>query len=340
MHCYKPLKAWRSLAVNPTGKRGVVFKKDSDLADLREPLKIPCGQCMGCRLEKSREWAVRATHEASLHSRNCFVTLTYNNEHLPPDKSLHLDHFQDFMKRLRKKYVPKCPYKPGTQERSEWMSKHGIRFLHCGEYGEKFQRPHYHVLLFNFDFSDKVLLRQLPNGHKLYESDSLKALWPFGFHSIGAVTFESAAYVARYVTKKRTGDKPFTIKDYETGNIEEFDNADEYYEWIDYSTGEVFRRRSEYATMSRRPGLARGWYDKFHTDIFPRDRLVINGQEVKPPSYYTRLFELYHPEEHLKLMERRRQNIKDISQERLDVMLKCKLARVKNLKRSFENGTT
>ena len=124
MPCYHPLLAWRdSSKLNPkTGKSSLVFTAPANWREC-EPLKIPCGQCVGCRLERSRVWAVRCVHEASLHERNCFITLTYNDENLPSDRSLKMKHYQDFMKRLRKRYGE------------------GIRFFHCGEYGSLNQRP-------------------------------------------------------------------------------------------------------------------------------------------------------------------------------------------------------
>jgi hypothetical protein len=101
-------------------------------------LELPCGQCIGCRLERSRQWAMRCLHESSLYDRNAFVTLTYDDEHLPPGGSLNYPDFQRFMKRLRKN------------------SKSPIRFYMGGEYGESTLRPHFHVCLFGYDFPDKV----------------------------------------------------------------------------------------------------------------------------------------------------------------------------------------
>lgn len=255
MPCYAPLQAWRSRRVNPaTGKRGVVFKRSEGFEDM--PLQVPCGQCIGCRLEKSRQWAIRCVHEASLYDDNCFITLTYDDAHLPYDGSLNKKHFQDFMKRLRKRFGE------------------GIRFFHCGEYGEQFRRPHYHACLFNFDFSDKVLYKITHSGMRLYNSSALSELWPFGFSVIGSVTFESAAYVARYICKKITGEP-----------------ADEHYQVFRPDTGEVFKIEPEYCTMSRRPGLGKGFYEKYKDDLLKNDYVVINGKTVKPPKFYDALFE-------------------------------------------------
>ena len=131
MPCFCPLEGWRSKDRSSTGKRKIVFNPRDALRDM--PVTVPCGQCIGCRLERSRQWAVRCIHEASLHEDNCFITLTYDDAHLPTDLSLNVSHFQKFMKRLRKRFGE------------------GIRFFHCGEYGENFGRPHYHACLFTSD---------------------------------------------------------------------------------------------------------------------------------------------------------------------------------------------
>ena len=186
------------MTVNATGKRSIVFSPNQGYRDL--PLEIPCGQCIGCRLERSRQWAIRISHEASLHEHNSFITLTYNNENLPKDLSLDVTHFQKFLKRLRAHTEdPDSDLYPNILSQSKKP-----RFFHCGEYGEKFARPHYHACMFDLDFADQKHWKTI-NGNKHYTSETLEKIWPFGFSTIGDVTFESAAYVARYVTKKITG---------------------------------------------------------------------------------------------------------------------------------------
>lgn len=270
------------------------------------PVEIPCGQCIGCRLERSRQWALRCVHEASLYNNNCFLTLTYNNENLPADKSLNVKHFQDFMKRLRKAYSPKK-----------------IRFFHCGEYGAKNQRPHYHAIIFNHDFDDKILFRN-SNGVQLYTSSSLDKLWPFGFSTIGSVTFESAAYVARYITKKVTGEL-----------------ATEHYKLVDTSTGEIHNLKPEYITMSRRPGVGREWYDKYKTDVYPKDFTTLRGIKLKPPKFYDNILEKEHEEEYLQVKKKRIRNSKkrraDNTPERLNTKETIKKIKFKNLLRPLEH---
>lgn len=288
------------------------------------PVTVPCGRCIGCRLEKSKQWAIRISHEASLYQKNCFVTLTYNNEHLPSDGSIHLEHVQLFLKRLRKKYG------------------NNIRYFQCGEYGEKFARPHYHLCIFNHDFHDKKHLRVTPGGQILYTSDSLASLWPFGFHSIGQLTFQSAAYVARYVTKKLTGKKSFIYKEYfsdGTFKTHNYENSDEHYQLINFDTGEVTYRAREFATMSRRPGLGSLWLQKYKRDVYPADHVIISGKEMLPPRYYDAYLEKEDISQYLEIKKRRKQKQKTISQDRLDAMEIVKIARSKSLKRNYENGS-
>ena len=144
MPCYHPLTAYYGCQVNESGKRSLVFSLDKAWVDV--PLQVPCGRCIGCRLDRSLSWAVRCIHESSLYDENCFITLTFDNEHLPKaclkcrtvDGSLCVCQFQNFMKRFR-----------------QFVSPRVIRFFHCGEYGVKFSRPHHHACIFNYDFPDK-----------------------------------------------------------------------------------------------------------------------------------------------------------------------------------------
>lgn len=159
-----------------------------------------------------------------------------------------------------------------------------IRFFQCGEYGEQFGRPHHHCLLFGHNFPDRLLLRGRKE-NKLYSSETLQNLWPHGFASVGDVTFDSACYVARYVLKKITGE-----------------TADEHYQG----------RMPEYVTMSRRPGIAREWYDKYKTDIYNHDKCVVSGQFIaRPPAYYDRLYEQEHAAHFKSLKLKRRDNAKN-----------------------------
>jgi hypothetical protein len=247
MTCYHPIVAWRSRHKNENGKYPLVFNRRDGYQDSDHEIKIPCGRCIGCRLEYSRQWAVRCIHEASLYDHNCFITLTFDENRVNSEYLWSLDKcsFVKFMKRLRKQY--------GS----------GIRFFHCGEYGEKFERPHHHACLFNHDFPDKYLWTNR-NNVNLYRSESLERLWPYGFSTIGDVTFESAAYVARYVVKKITGD-----------------SAESHYNG----------RLSEYVTMSRRPGIAHEFMRLYGSDFRKIDGVIQNGLTTKLPKYYNQIYD-------------------------------------------------
>lgn len=276
MSCSAPLRAVQSLARNSEGKRSVFIlgrvrhDGQGEVKHYEErhwrSLLLPCGTCDACKLERSRQWAVRCMHEASMYDDNCFVTLTYADEHLPFGNSLCLEDFQKFMKRLRRRF-----------------SNERIRFFHCGEYGERFGRPHYHVCLFGFDFRDKVFLGKR-KGLPVWRSPILEELWPFGRSEIGSVTFESAAYVARYVMKKVTGPK-----------------AEEHYAG----------REPEYVTMSRRPGIGRAWYEKFKDELLA-DSVLVRGRMVKPPRYYDVVRDLVEPEVMEALRQKRRERVREL----------------------------
>jgi len=272
---------------------GVTF--DFSQAWKDRTVTVACGQCIGCRLERSRRWAMRCLHEASLHKASCFITLTYSDEHLPGDRGLCLDDWQRFMKRLRKN-----------------VGK--VRFFHCGEYGEITARPHYHACIFGQDFSaDRVLFKMTKDGHRLYTSEVLTETWGLGHAIIGDVTFESAAYVARYVMKKVTGDK-----------------AESHYGG----------RRPEYVTMSRNPGLGAGWFEKYGDETFRDDFVVINGKRCRVPKFYDDRFAELHPEEFCRVKARRvaaaSQHSEDTTRERLDDRETVQVERVKLLRRSVE----
>lgn len=212
MACYNPLKAYK------TADGGVVFS-ELKRHHTSDSIELPCGQCIGCRLERSRQWAMRCVHEASMYEHNSFVTLTYDEDNLPNRGQLRYDHWQNFAKRLRKQIEPSR-----------------VRFFMCGEYGEENGRPHYHACLFGHDWEDKKYHMTTNAGEKLYTSESLDKLWGHGLCSTGDVTFASAGYVARYVLKKITGDA-----------------AEEHYRRFD-ELGH-YQLEPEFCGMSLKPGL-------------------------------------------------------------------------------------
>lgn len=238
MTAYRPSES----VVQKTGRRSLVFDKRKSHSGV--PVEVPCGQCIGCRLENSRQWALRCMHEKRLHAHSAFLTLTYDDDHLcyslDRQQTLVLEHLQGFMKRLR--------------ERRE----RGLRFFACGEYGETTNRPHYHVLLLNTRFEDN---RRIGGSREyvLSTSDELRGLWPHGHNVIGAVTFESAAYVARYCLKKVSGDR---------------------------AAAHYGLRKPEFVVMSRRPGLAMEWFKRYRAEAYKHDSAVLNGKEVPLPRFY------------------------------------------------------
>lgn len=271
MPCYHPLEAFQTAAGD------VVFVEGLRRHDVVRTLSLPCGRCIGCRLERSRQWAMRCLHESSLSERNSFVTLTYDDDHLPAGGSLVYPDFQRFMKRLRKAAgVP-------------------VRFFMCGEYGDELGRPHYHALLFGLDFPDQYYWKTV-NGAKYYRSPSLEGLWRFGDSLVGALTFESAAYCARYCVKKVNGP-----------------DADDHYQG----------RAPEFAHMSLKPGIGARWLERWRSDVYPHDFVVVNGKEVKPPKYYDRLFRRVEPDvfEDLQFLREQdgRSRFLDNTPERLEV---------------------
>lgn len=280
-----------------------MFNVEAGYADL--PVEVPCGQCIGCRLEKARQWAVRLVHEAQFHDFRWFLTLTYDDEHLPVNGSLDKRHFQLFMKRLRKA-------NPSAR----------IRYMHCGEYGEQTFRPHYHAIIFGVDFPDRKRYSENSRGDTIWTSATLDSLWSHGECKIGGFSYDSAGYVARYVLKKVTGA-----------------DSVEFYRRIDPGTGEVIQLQPPYVTMSLKPGIGKEWYDAFASDVFPSDRVVIRGQEATPPKRYCVWQESSDPEGFAKLKLKRRaamaRDKANNTPERLAVREEVKQAQINSLKRSI-----
>lgn len=245
MGCFNPILV-REDGVNKNGKKKLVFSGAKDQRS-DSTFKLACGKCIGCLRNRAREWAIRCVHENQTGKKGCFITLTYNKENLPKDGSVNVAHFQKFIKRLRKSIQPQK-----------------IRYFHCGEYGKKLLRPHYHALIYGYDFPDKRLHSRNGLKQKIFRSAHLERLWPFGFSTIGEISQQSAEYVARYSLKKVYGE-----------------NGKKHY-------GD---KRPEYVTMSRRPGLGRSWYEKYKSDIYPKGILFYNGYSQIPPKYYDSLYE-------------------------------------------------
>lgn len=228
--------------------------------DIVRPMTVPCGRCIGCRLEKSRQWAVRCFHEGQMHEEKIFLTLTYDDENLPYMANLIRRDFQLFMKRIRKK-LP------------------NVRVYYCGEYGENTNRPHYHAILFGWEPEDKIPIRGLEPEDLAFTSEQLSKFWGLGLTEFSQVTFESCAYVSRYITKKVTGEP-----------------AEEHYQRNDLFTGEIFQLQPEFSGMSLRPGIGIPWLEKWADDVYPRCSIIIRGQEMAPPKAYDRWIKEHRPD--------------------------------------------
>lgn len=322
MACYHPLKAF-PIGLTNTGKtqykicsyevhhveltfgdKWIATKSEikapSSKRVVTEFIEIPCGQCTACRLEYSRQWANRCMLELQSHDSAYFVTLTYDDAHLPhssyvdeetgevlPSFTLVKRDFQLFMKRLRKRFPDD-----------------NIRFFACGEYGDKTFRPHYHAIIFGLHLDDLVFYKHLDRGYNYYNSKSLQDCWsvrengelvPIGFAVVANVTWETCAYTARYVMKKLKGKEA------------------EFYE--------RFAIYPEFTLMSRRPGIGRGFFDG-HPGIFETSFITVGtekgGLKFKPPRYYDKLFDLQYPDEMKEIKEQRRRLANEVVRSKLE----------------------
>lgn len=339
MPCYHPLKAFpvgltaagkTQYKIVPYGvhhleqRNGTLVPIDSDFVSpyaervILDFVTVPCGHCVGCRLDYSRQWANRCMLELEYHDSAFFITLTYDDDHVPrswyadPETgeafeslTLRKKDFQDFMKRLRY-YFP---------------DDH-IRFFAAGEYGSNTFRPHYHAIVFGLHLTDLQLFRQSPDGFNYYSSPTLCKVWPFGFVAIANVSWDTCAYTARYVMKKLTGPE---AEFYEDHNIE-----------------------PPFTLMSRKPGIAKQWYDD-HPDLYDYEYINIStptgGKKFRPPKYFDKLFDVDCPEKSAELKAIRRRMAEEAQKakmqrtdlsfiEYLAVEEEAKLNSVKKLERS------
>ena len=286
MPCFRPLDAaW----IPGSGQKPLIYGKGQrppKLTNGYKAIDLPCGQCAGCRLSKSGQWATRLMHEAAYYEErygiySTFITLTYDDDHLPYGGTLLKEDVQKFLKRLRWNVAP-----------------HKLRYYVSGEYGSTcpdhelencpkcgpIQRPHYHGIILGYSFPDKQVIGSR-DGELVYESDLLADSWsdssgPIGSHEIGSCTFESCAYVARYIMKKITGEP-----------------AHEHYKrylplsdvWTDVEP--------EFSMMStgRKTGEGIGgpWLMKYMDDVYPSDEVPVPGRGVSgtPPRYYDKMYE-------------------------------------------------
>lgn len=315
MTCFFPLEGWRSRHPSDSGKFGIVFNKSKSNG---QKVEVPCGQCIGCRLDRAKDWSLRIMHESQMHAEmnlpSAFLTLTYRNPdsplnrlteeqkekglHIHIDCGLHHDHFQKFMKRYRKRIAP-----------------NKIKFYMCGEYGEEGGRPHYHAIIFGHDFSDKKL-HYVRDGKNYYKSKELDELWQYGNCTIADCTVQSAGYVARYIMKKCIGEE-----------------SDEHYKTVGLD-GRFHYVKHEYTCMSG--GIGKSWFKKYSGDC-KKDFITLEGKRYRVPRYYDRLREQVD-EDGVKAAKRARKLRArkfehNQTPERLRTREKCTAARVKRLVR-------
>ncbi|WNK12585.1 MAG: replication initiator protein [Microvirus sp.] len=237
MTCYHPIPAYQDMA-------GDTLKLWPHLGEAN--LQLPCGSCLGCKTSHATEWARRAEHEASMWEHNSFLTLTYDEQHLPKEATLEPGHLQKFIKRLRTSRDRRHPALRSDRSGS-------VRYLASGEYGEGTRRPHYHVCLFNCGFADSYTVAK-----DLKESPTLLNLWPQGGHRLGELTPASANYVAQYTVKKQLA--PSCTTD-----------------------GVIIQ--APFLRMSLKPAIGTRWIEKNKRDL-THGYLVTNGTKGRIPRQY------------------------------------------------------
>lgn len=242
--CTRPIKAFE----NPDGGRPI-FGWAGEVAATRE-IKLPCGKCPECMKDYYQNWATRGSRELMRWESNLFITLTYNEENLPENKSLDKRAVQLFIKKVKKHFASNA--------------SNPIRQIYCGEYGTQGNRPHYHVLLFNTSFSDKEFFRRTDQGHSVFTSKTLDSLWGKGFAEFGLATPASIAYIFKYILKKRTRKEKLQPRTIE----------------IDGITYEVAH---EFIEASRNPGI--GAHLKGSSSV-KKGFLSVDGKKKKLPKYY------------------------------------------------------
>lgn len=209
---------------------------------------LPCGTCIGCRTAKAKEWAVRCALEDAVYDVTCFVTLTFDEVHVPV--TLDRRHVQLYAKRVR-------------------TAEGRVRYFASGEYGERNGRPHYHVLLFGVSPTSQSLVRawsrwRCDRRHVHTDAAGCERV-AVGFVSAEVANAARIAYTAGYCAKK-IGDVPDPPRSVR----------------VDESTGEVYRYQPPFIQMSRRPGIG-GWAREYWRDF--RTVASANGSVVAAPRF-------------------------------------------------------
>lgn len=271
MKCLFPLSALRSTKINPaTGKKPVILSSNPKEGYTDQKLDLPCGKCLHCRINRTREWAIRASHEAALYpaDQNHFVLLTYNDENLPADGGLNKIHVKKFLDRLRAD--------------AAWKGIKSPRTFGCGEYGSKTSRPHYHINIFGLPLDDRVYLKNLKQ-NKLYTSQYLTKKWQLGAVTLSPFSHLTAQYTAKYIIKA------LWAEDSQVGGEE----------------GEARQQLPPEARIatSTHPGLGAQFLDRYAESIVSLGACEIDGAMAPIPSYYKKLLQKNHPNLYKKLLQ-------------------------------------
>ena len=328
MTCFTPIKGYRNTNGQITFQRGPM-----STGQLTE---VSCKQCVGCLNDRAKSWAVRCVHEdrTSLEETGypgSFLTLTYNDQNLPPTGSISRTEHQKFIRALRDHLRPK-----GFKN---------LRYFMCGEYGQDEYwrdeddptipperlgpgRPHYHYLIFGYNFPDKEPWR-VHRGHQYYRSATLEKIWDKGHSAIGHITPETAAYTARYVIKK-------------SGRIDE---KEMHYSRLIPETGEWWPVEEEFTLMSLKPGIGARWFEKHGKyDVYQTgDFVEINGRKYQTPKYYDTLLEKLDPEALFEVKSDRKKRAAlnpNNTEDRLAIRHEVARLKIDKLKRGYENESS
>lgn len=259
MPCFHPIEAFP----NPSGGRILFSRPPGHSGRVQH---IACGQCIGCRRDDQISWSVRIFHEALLCSSSWFLTFTYDDEHLPSSGSVSRVEVQRLFWRLRK-----------AAKAAGLLEGDGVRRFGNAEYGTQSQRAHYHAIVFGLILEDLKPWKRNDRGEQMWTSAFLNSVWGKGRVVVGAVTPDSAAYVAGYTVRDREAKR-------------------DPYGFIDPDTGELVERVAPFRYMSRRPGIGAGYVDRFAEQFEAGDFAVLNGRKVPNPDYYRRRLEQLAPD--------------------------------------------
>lgn len=252
---------------------------------------IPCGKCIGCRLDYSREWANRGFLEALCWKQNYFVTLTYNDEHLKMIREeLSAD---EFYATVDQKDMKRFMHDLRQKMKRDKHQEDGIRFMGCAEYGDQGLRPHMHIILFNCKLPLESFYKpRILNDNTYYQNHIIEACWKKGLSNISEATWNTIAYTARYITKKIKGKDAQAI--YDSLGVE-----------------------AEFLRTSRMPGIGKPYYDKHWEKIYKYDQIQVHNLNgtitCQPPKYFDELYKKDHPKEFRKIQEKRERRARNIN---------------------------